>query len=277
MHGLLADAEAMSHAQGWIEADFPGIYTHNVEIGNGRDDSMFMDINHQVDLLAASVASDPKLQNGFNLVCHSQGGLLCRAYIERYNNPPVHNFISWAGPHQGQYGVPMLNALCPDYLCPWLDWVMDLILDGSWEDQQFQSEIAFAAYWHDPFNEDRYKERNIFLADINNERDNKNQTYKKHFSSLNFVLLEYSSTENIVIPMQSPWFFFFEEDSDYTVDPMNQTDLYNQDWIGLKTLNEQGKVKFVSVPCDHQDIPRDTCKQYYDLYTKPLLNNTMSD
>lgn len=26
LHGLMASAEAMSHAQGWIEADFPGIY-----------------------------------------------------------------------------------------------------------------------------------------------------------------------------------------------------------------------------------------------------------
>ena len=54
MHGLLASAEAMSHAQKWIEADFPvnpplrdfqGIYTHNVEIGNGRDDSLTIDMN----------------------------------------------------------------------------------------------------------------------------------------------------------------------------------------------------------------------------------------
>lgn len=60
MHGLLASAEAMSHAAGWIAADYPvisakvlnqflkGIYIHNVEIGNGRDDSMFMNINQQV-------------------------------------------------------------------------------------------------------------------------------------------------------------------------------------------------------------------------------------
>lgn len=28
MHGLLAGSEAMSHAQGWIEADFPVSYLH---------------------------------------------------------------------------------------------------------------------------------------------------------------------------------------------------------------------------------------------------------
>lgn len=38
------------------------------------------------------------------------------------------------GPHDGVYGVPDLNALCPDEVCPWLDWVLDLVLD-SWEDE----------------------------------------------------------------------------------------------------------------------------------------------
>ena len=38
----------------------------------------------------------------------------------------------------------------------------------------------------------KYVEKNIFLADINNERSNKNQTYKKNFVSLNkFVMVEY--------------------------------------------------------------------------------------
>jgi hypothetical protein len=36
------------------------------------------------------------------------------------------------GPHQGVYGVPKFNAICPNDLCPWLDWGMDLILDGKW-------------------------------------------------------------------------------------------------------------------------------------------------
>ena len=81
-------------------------------------------------MFAASVKSDPKLAKGFNLIGHSQvcnqiaqsscsrrekltrqGGLLSRAYVERFNDPPVYNLISWAGPMDGQYGVPDLNAM----------------------------------------------------------------------------------------------------------------------------------------------------------------------
>jgi palmitoyl-protein thioesterase len=51
-----------------------------------------------VDEFAATVRADPQLAKGFNLIGHSQGGLIARAYIERYNDPPVHNFITWATP-----------------------------------------------------------------------------------------------------------------------------------------------------------------------------------
>jgi len=275
MHGLLASSEAMSHAQQWIEQDFPGIYTKNVEIGNGREDSLFININDQVEMFAAQVQNDTNLAKGFNLVCHSQGGIICRGFIERYNNPPVYNYVSWAGPQDGVYGVPALNYLCPDYLCPYLDWVMDLVLT-SWTDEWVQTHLTFAAYWKDPFAMDDYLLYNSYLADINNEREVKNATYKEHITSLNTVLLIFSTIDNIVIPMQSPWFYFYAEGSDTIIVPMNESQQYNQDWIGLKTLNEAGKLQMYGIDCDHQDIPRDNCKQYYDQYTKPLLANTIN-
>ncbi len=109
MHGLMSGASAMSHAQGWIAADFPGIYTVSVEIGNGRDDSMLMEMNKQVASFAATVQRDRNLTKGFNLIGHSQGAMIARAYIERYSGnpkfPPVHNYISWAGPQDGVYGA----------------------------------------------------------------------------------------------------------------------------------------------------------------------------
>jgi len=276
MHGLLASSEAMSHAQGWIEQDFPNIYTRNIEIGNGRLDSLFMNINLQIDAFAKIVASDPKLANGFNLICHSQGGLIGRGFIERYNQPPVFNFITWASPHNGVFGVPDLNALCPDQDCPWLDYLMDYILDGGWVSQDFQEQISFAAYWKDPFRIGDYIKYNIFLSDINNEKDQKNQTYKQHITSLNQWALFYSTDESIVVPPQSPWFYFFAEGDDTKIVPLNETKQYQEDWIGLKTLNLSQRLLFYTIPCSHKDIPRDVCKKWYDLYTKPLLNNSIN-
>lgn len=32
-----------------------------------------------------------------------------------------------------------------------------------------QESLVQAAYWHDPLQEDEYRKKNVFLADINNE------------------------------------------------------------------------------------------------------------
>jgi len=278
MHGLLASNEAMSHAANWIQQDFPGIYIANIEIGDGRSDSLMIGMNDQVAEFAAKVQNDSKLQGGFNLIGHSQGGLITRAYVERYNDPPVYNLISWAGPQMGQFGMPAVNAICPDQdaLCDFFLDLMDLLMYGEWVDEWMQNHISFAAYWKDIFEYDLYLKFNTFLADINNEYDSKNNTYRSNLMSLNAYLLEYSTIDNIVIPMSSPWFEFFAIGEDTTVVPWNQTDLYVGDWIGTKTLYESKKLFMYAIDCDHQDIPRDVCKKYYDMYTKPLLNNTVT-
>jgi len=274
----LASNEAMSHAANWIQQDFPGIYIANIEIGDGRSDSLMIGMNDQVAEFAAKVQNDSKLQGGFNLIGHSQGGLITRAYVERYNDPPVYNLISWAGPQMGQFGMPAVNAICPDQdaLCDFFLDLMDLLMYGEWVDEWMQNHISFAAYWKDIFEYDLYLKFNTFLADINNEYDSKNNTYRSNLMSLNAYLLEYSTIDNIVIPMSSPWFEFFAIGEDTTVVPWNQTDLYVGDWIGTKTLYESKKLFMYAIDCDHQDIPRDVCKKYYDMYTKPLLNNTVT-
>jgi len=38
----------------------------------------------------------------FNVIGYSQGNLIIRAYIEKYNDPPVESFISMHGPMMGK-------------------------------------------------------------------------------------------------------------------------------------------------------------------------------
>jgi len=264
----------MSHAQGWIEAEFPGIYTHNVEIGDGQHDSLFMPFNKQIEVFAQVVANDSKLSNGFNLIGHSQGAMIARAYVERYNNPPVYNLISWAGPQGGQFGVPDFNWFCPDRYCPWINVLFDALLNG-FPSREVQNTFSFATYWKDPFRIKDYVKDSVFLADINNEREEKNATYRKNMISLNTVLWVDSKNDTIVIPKTSPWFDFYKDGSEHVTVPMNQTQGYAEDWIGLRTLNEADKMIFKTVPCGHEDIPRDVCREPYELWTRPLLNNTL--
>lgn len=204
-----------------------------------------MDINEQCDNLAASLKADPKLAGGFDLIGHSQGGLLTRCYVERHNDPPVHNLISWAGPQDGVYGIP-------DFNIPFLDKLWSEVLEGGWatglqdfisfasaltvpsgaKSQNSDTMVLCTAYWKDPYNYTLYLEKNQFLADINNERPTKNSSYKANIVSLNTYALVYSTTDTIVVPRQSEVFEFFTNGSSKDIVPLNETVAYQQDWLG---------------------------------------------
>lgn len=42
----------------------------------------------------------------------------------------------------------------------------------------------------------------------------------------------------------------------------SQTNLYTEDWIGLRTLDEAGKVKFINVSGNHLEISVNDMKKY---------------
>eukprot|EP01031_Cornospumella_fuschlensis_P036657 gene36657-44466_t len=93
-----------------ISAYLGGAYVLNVQIGaNSIADILngfLMNLDDQVDYFANVVRSDSQLANGFNAIGYSQGNLVIRGYIERYNSPPVLNFISMHGPLAGVSGFP---------------------------------------------------------------------------------------------------------------------------------------------------------------------------
>jgi len=277
LHGLMASNEAMSHLQGWLQQDFPGIYTLNVEIGNGKEDSLWMHMNDQCESLAQQILADPQLRDGFTIVGHSQGGMTSRCAIERYSLP-VYNFISLAGPQGGVFGVPDLNALCPDVYCPELLFLFDELLLGKWTDPYVMNAFSFAQYWRDPFLLDEYLEYNTYLADLNNEyTQSKNATYRDNIIALNHLVLIYSTTDTIVVPRQSPWFYFYQADSDTVVQKVQSTPGYQGDWIGLRTLDQQNKVDFIPIPCSHANLPRDVCRPYYEKLYRQYFNTTIAD
>lgn len=51
--------------------------------------------------------------------------------------------------------------------------------------------ISIFKYWHDPFQRDKYVEVSEFIAEINNEGEVKNMTYKANLENLeNFVMIK---------------------------------------------------------------------------------------
>ncbi len=110
----------------------------------------------------------------------------------------------------------------------------------------------------------QYLANNTFLADINNEREVKNQTYKDNLVSLNnFVLIQYDychlgdvqcnqlcfrfrfEDDVTVVPKASEWFGYYEIGNVKSMLPMQQQPIYTEDWIGLQELDQAGKLVFL--------------------------------
>eukprot|EP01133_Synstelium_polycarpum_P011240 gene11240-13117_t len=241
---------SMGRIKAMIEGEIPGVYVNSIEIGNSLPEDeangFFMNVNKQVDMVCEKMKADPQLANGFNAIGFSQGGQFLRAYVERCNDPPVYNLISVGGQHQGVYGMPRC-ASTNGTLC---NMARELLNMGVWEDY-VQEHLVQAEYWQDPLNYDLYLSKSAFLADINNARAVKNETYKKNFISLNeFVMVEFTE-DTMVIPRESEHFGWYSPGQARDLIPMEQTDLYTEDWIGLKYLNENGQVTKLSVAGNH--------------------------
>ena len=75
----------------------------------------------------------------------------------------------------------------------------------------------------EPHNIAAYKAHNVFLADINNDRDTKTPQYKKNLASLSkFVMFRFKD-DTMVVPRDSAWFGWFNGTQLLT---MNETALY---------------------------------------------------
>lgn len=88
----------------------------------------FGDVNEQIALVAEQLSNITELQYGFDAMGFSQGkhihlctiacltdavahvytgGQFLRAYVERYNSPPVNNLITFGSQHMGISDLPL--------------------------------------------------------------------------------------------------------------------------------------------------------------------------
>jgi len=59
---------------------------------------------------------------------------------------------------------------------------------------------------------------------------------------LDKMVLFASPNDGIITPWQSAWFGVYAENSDIEVVSMEERDIYKLDLIGLKEMNEQGRI-----------------------------------
>ncbi|KAF8941597.1 hypothetical protein BGZ58_005547 [Dissophora ornata] len=242
----------------------PEIFIHSIFLAESEAEDQragfFGNVNKQIESVCQQLKSIPELEDGFNAVGFSQGGQFLRAYVQRCNDPPVHNLVTVGSQHSGVSDIP--GCVQSDPSCR----LMRSIAKSGVYSGYVRDHVVQAQYYKDPNNLQTYLERNIFLPDINNEREVKNAMYKKRLTSINNLVM-FMFTEDITVrPKETAWFGFSDETGDIV--DLEEQDQYKEDWLGLRTMDEAGKLVFDIMEGEHMQF---SLEDFMEKITIPYL------
>ncbi|GAB0138084.1 hypothetical protein EsDP_00006329 [Epichloe bromicola] len=278
-HGLgdSASGEGLAQVAQLADAIAPGIFVHIVNpnrdgAGDDRAATFLGNVSEQVQAVCDQLASNPILSTApaIDALGFSQGGQFLRGYVERCNRPPVRNLITFGSQHNG---IARFRDCGPsDFLCKG---AMALLRFNVWS-SFVQSRVVPAQYYRSTEAGEyaSYLHHSNYLADINNERDLKNEAYKRNLASLDNFVMYLFENDTVSIPKESSW--FGEVSGDGNVTPLKDREIYKEDWLGLKSLDDKGGLKFRSVEGEHMKIPlqvlNDTLTEFLGQFKSKTLS-----
>ena len=153
----------------------------------------------------------------------------------------VVRYLSFDGPQMGVGFIPKLDcgAFC--------DWMANLTVPMAYN---FMNKLSPAGYFKYRYDRSYYDEHDLFLKMLNNEYKVKDQEIYERFTALEKVRLIKGKKDSVIIPRESSWFEFYDSDG-VSIVPLEESDFYIKDYIGLRKLNEEGKVTFVEIDQEH--------------------------
>ena len=251
---------------------YPKLFTYSIQIGDtldqDRKSSFFGQINNQVELVCNSLKLVKELKDGFNAIGFSQGGLFLRAYVQRCNDPPVLNLLTFGSPHSGtQYLQGVANIKCnQDNLnCQ----VMKSIIKQGVYWPIVQNKVVPAQYYKNMANLQKYLENSIFLPDINNEIGNINYNYSANINKLESIILVQFNNDHVLDPKESAHFGYYNTNG--VVVGLKDQEWFNRNRLGLKTMLDTNRLKFVELEGKHMEFTLEEFKNIVDEYLQPSL------
>ncbi|XP_055543852.1 lysosomal thioesterase PPT2 homolog [Wyeomyia smithii] len=237
VHGILTGADSMLVIVEKIERHHPGTKVYNTDRFAGW--SSLENAWHQVFEFNADLQDicrdNPE---GVILLGYSQGGLFARAVLQINPKHCVKKFISLSSPQAGQFGTDFLHLIFPS-----------LVAKTAY--QLFYTYVgqhtSVGNYWNDPHHQDLFEQFSIFLPYINNDLPSTNSSqFRDSMLKLEQLILIGGPDDGVITPWESSHFGYFNGTGD--VIPCKQRDIYLQDRIGLKTLDEGGRLKLITMP-----------------------------
>jgi len=223
-----------------------GVYAECIESGDGAS-SWFSTMKKQEQTACAKLRANPNFAGkDIDIVGLSQGNLIARDLIQNCDfGGSVKRYISIAGPHMGVATIPNCEK---GIFC---DAVNSMVKLGIYT-SLVQSKIGPANYFKDAKSYKSYLSSCRYLPDLNNEKAAKNATVKQRFSSLDKVMLVMFTDDTVVTPKETSWFGFYDEKM--KLRDMTELPFYQEDYIGLKSLDVSGKLKRIELPGGHLDF-----------------------
>jgi palmitoyl-protein thioesterase len=220
-------------------------YSKCIETGAGVS-SYLTSIKSQAVKACEEINQDQNFDGDFIVVAVSQGNLIGRHILQACQmKGKVTKYVSIGGPHMGIGKVPN----CPadsKYYCK----VIQSLAKNIVYFKLLQNYVAPAGYFKDNYHYDNYLIYSSLLADLNNERKLKNENYKKRFSNLDKLILIKFTKDEMIYPNDSEWFQYYKNNSE-EVERLEESEFYKNDFIGLRSLNEENKVVFAQINALH--------------------------
>ncbi|KAH8993417.1 Alpha/Beta hydrolase protein [Lactarius akahatsu] len=283
-------SDGLVQFQSYIAQMHPGIFIHSIYIDQDvKEDqraTYYGNVDDQVEQVAEQLKAVPELSGGFDAMGFSQGGQFLRAYVERHNDPPIRNLITFGSQHMGIAGIPGCGPF--DVLCQLARKATRVGVYNGWVQQNIIQVLlpllfllctpsfypsAQAQYYRDPVQLQTYLAANHFLTSINNELPaTRNATYAARLATLDALVLVLFERDSTVIPKESAWFGSYTPPSDSregdeeSLVSMREQPLYTEDWIGLRALDERGRVVFASCDSEHMHLTAECWQPLVEKY-----------
>ncbi len=200
------------------------------------------------------------------LVGFSQGGLLLRGLLSTDCLDPllprIDKLITFGAPHSGVFGKPDCSQFDTKYevlikACELLQKFDDLTHLGPALYDIFMytdlAEIAFSAasYWNSPNNP---SQRKTWLAEVDYENNNNRDKYLSRKLNRGLVMISFGLEATVLPPISTKFGYWDSKASNLIA--FNETEIYLNDWIGLRELDSQNLVQFYTIENEpHCSVP----------------------
>ena len=263
-HGLgdRYDADGLRSTGELAQKIHPGTYVYYIRTdedgGNDRTNTFFGNVTSQIEEVCDAIRKEPKLLDPdteslrVDALGFSQGGQFLRGLLERCEGLSVRSLVTFGSQHNGIAEFQKCGAL--DFLCKG---ATALVKNNAWTDY-VQGKVVPAQYYR-TVNETtglashEYLQASNFLADVNNEREEKNEAYAAKIALLEKFVMFVFDEDVTVVPRETGWFAEVNATSG-EVTPLRERKMYSEDWLGLKKLDEKGGLVFRNASGAHMEL-----------------------